>query len=62
MGILISLKKINHIDENESHSVTSDSANPWSSLGQNTEVGSRFFLQGIFPTQGSLPHCRQILY
>jgi len=28
-------------------------------------VGSRFLLQGIFPTQGSnpgLPHCRWILY
>ena len=38
---------------------------PWNSLGQNTGVGSLFFLQGIFPTQGSnpgLPHCRQILY
>ena len=33
--------------------------------GQNTGVGSRSLLQGIFPTQGSnpgLPHCRQILY
>ena len=38
---------------------------PWNSPGQNTGVGSRFLLQGIFPTQGShpgLPHCRQILY
>ena len=38
---------------------------PWNSKGQNTEVGSRFLLQGVFPTQGShpvLPHCRQILY
>ena len=39
---------------------------PWSSLGQNTGVGSLSLLQGIFPTQGSntggLPHCRQILY
>ena len=38
---------------------------PWNSKGQNIEVGSRFLLQGIFPTQGSnpvLPHCRQILY
>ena len=35
------------------------------SPGQNTGVGSRFPLQGIFLTQGSnpgLPHCRQILY
>ena len=38
---------------------------PWNSPGQNTELGSLSFLQGIFPTQGSnpgLPHCRQILY
>ena len=38
---------------------------PWNSPGQNTGVGSRCLLQGIFPTQGSnagLPHCRQILY
>ena len=38
---------------------------PWNSPGQNTEVGSRFLLQGIFPIQGSnpgLPHCRQTLY
>ena len=37
----------------------------WNSPGQNTEVGSHFLLQGIFPTQGSnpdLPHCRWILY
>ena len=38
---------------------------PWNSPGQNTGVGSHFFLQGIFPAQGlnpGLPHCRQILY
>ena len=38
---------------------------PWNSPGQNTGVGNRSLLQGIFPTQGSnpgLPHCRQILY
>ena len=38
---------------------------PWNSSGQNTRVGSRSLLQGIFPTQGSDPglqHCRQILY
>ena len=55
----------------ESCSVVSDSLQPhglytpWSSLGQNTRVGSLSLLQGIFPTQGSnpgLPHCRQILY
>ena len=37
----------------------------WSSPGQNTGVGSRSLLQGIFPTQGlnlGLPHCRWILY
>ena len=37
----------------------------WNSLNQNTGVGSRSLLQGIFPTQGSnpgLPHCRRILY
>ena len=38
---------------------------PWNSPGQNTGVRSLSLLQGIFPTQGSipgLPHCRQILY
>ena len=38
---------------------------PWTSLGQNTGVGSLFLLQGTVPTQGlnpGLPHCRQILY
>ena len=37
---------------------------PWNSLGQNTGEGSLSFLQGIFPTQGSIPgllHCRGIL-
>ena len=37
----------------------------WNSPGQNTGVGSLFFLQGIFPTQGSNPGhslCRWILY
>ena len=57
--------------ESESHSVVPDSLpphglySPWNSPGQNTGVGSRFFLQGIFPTQGSNPgllHCRRILY
>ena len=54
-----------------SRSVVSDSwrphglYSPWNSPGQNTGVGSRSLLQGIFPTEGSnpgLPHCRQILY
>ena len=38
---------------------------PWNSLGKNTRVSCHFFLQGIFPTQGSKPgllNCRQILY
>ena len=38
---------------------------PWNSPGKNTEVGSLFLLQGIFPTQElnpGLPHCRQIIY
>ena len=38
---------------------------PWNSLSLNAGVGSRFLLQGIFPTQRSnpdLPHCRWILY
>ena len=51
----------------ESCSVMSDSLPPHglNSPGKNTGVGSHFFLQGIFPTQGSnpgLPHCRWILY
>ena len=58
-------------NESESHSVMSSSLwlqglySPWNSLGQNTGVGSRSLLQGIFPTQGltpGLPNCRQILY
>ena len=35
------------------------------SPGKNTGVGCHFLLQGIFPTQGSipgLPHCKQMLY
>ena len=57
--------------ESASHSVMSISLrphrlySPWNSLGQNTGVGSRPLLQGIFPTQGlnpGLPHCRWILY
>ena len=38
---------------------------PWDFPGKDTGVGHHFFLQGIFPTQGSNPgllHCRQILY
>ena len=59
------------VKESESRLVISDSLqphglnSPWNSPGQNTGVGSRSLLQGIFPTQGSnpgLPHCRWILY
>ena len=55
----------------ESHSALFDSLgphglySPWNSPGQNTVVGSRSLLQGIFLTQGlnpGLPHCRWILY
>ena len=38
---------------------------PWNSPGQNTGMGSRSLLQGIFPTQGlnpGLPHYKWILY
>ena len=59
-----------------SHLVVSDSLRPrglqlarllcpWNSPDKNTGVGCHFFLQGIFPTQGSnsgLLHCRQMLY
>ena len=57
--------------ESESRSVVSNSlwphglCSPWSSPGQNTEVGSLSLLQGIFPTQRLNPgllRCRQILY
>ena len=54
--------------KSKSHSVVSDSLQPYSprnSPGQNTGVGSHSLLQGIVPTQGSHPHlpnCRRILY
>ena len=38
---------------------------PWNSPGKNTGVGCHFFLQKIFPIQGSnlrFLHCRHILY
>ena len=59
------------VSQSQSRWVVSDSLrpyrlySPWYSLGPNTEVGSLSLLQGIFPTQGSipgLPHCRRILY
>ena len=74
MGIktlLLHLKDKSEKIESESRLVMSNSLwphrlyRPWSSLGQNTVVGSLSLLQGIFPTQGSNPgllHCRQILY
>ena len=69
---LVEIKLTSYI-ESESCSVVSDSlwshglysTIPWNPPGQNTAVGSRSPLQGIFPTQGlnsGLPHCRQILY
>ena len=60
-----------YIDESESHSVVSDALwplglySPWNSPGQNTEVGSHYFPQGLFPTQGLNPgllHCKQSFY
>ena len=70
------MAKYSYFINGASHSVVSNSLPPhglkptrlfypWNSPGQNTGVGSRSFLQGIFPTQGSNPtllHCRQILY
>ena len=38
---------------------------PWDFPGKNTRVDCHFLLQGIFLTQGSIPHllhCRQIVY
>ena len=65
------LRNRKKLSEIESGSVMSNSLqlhglySPWTSLGQNTGVGSFSLLQGIFPTQGwdpGLPHCRRILY
>ena len=59
------------LSESESCLVVSTSVqphrlySPWNSPGQNTEVGSLSFLQGIFPTKELNPgllHCRRILY
>ena len=58
-------KVVFNSSETESCSVMSDSLRHRNSPGQNTGMGSRSLLQGIFPTQGSkpgLPHCRWILY
>ena len=69
--VFMSIKGPYEIYESESHSVMSNSLWPrglyslWNSPGQNTGVGSRSLLQGIFPTQGSNPgllHCKRILY
>ena len=58
-----------HLKSSLSHVRLCDSMDclysPWNSPGQNTTVGSRSLLQGIFLTQGSnpgLPHCRRNLY
>ena len=63
--------------ESVSHSVVSNSLRPhglsqrarllcpWSFSGKNTEVGSHFLLQRIFPSQGSNPgllQCMRSLY
>ena len=64
-GIAAIRTKVVFCYESESHSVVSDSLQPWNSPCLNTRVGSLSLLQGIFPTQGSNPglsHCRQILY
>ena len=60
-------KNENSSRESKSHSVMSNSLRPHltSPQSMDTGVGSLFFLQGIFPTQGSNPgllHCRWILY
>ena len=72
--ILYTWKFLVHVllkPESKNHSVVSNSLqphglySPWNSPGQNTRVGSRSLLQGIFPTQGSNPglaHCRRIPY
>ena len=59
------------LSESESHSVVFNPLqlqglySPWNSPGQNTGVGSRSLLRGIFPIQElnqGLPHCRRIVY
>ena len=35
---------------------------PWNFPGMNTGVGYHFFLQGIFPTEGSNPHLLHLLH
>ena len=64
------MKEVNitfNTDDPHYHSVVPDSLwpmdySPWNSPGQNTRVGSLSLPQGICPTQGSNPRCRQILY
>ena len=54
--------------ESESHSVLSDSLqpyglySPWNSPSQNTGVSCRALLQGIFLTQGLNPHLLCLLH
>ena len=61
MAYLILLKVGMLNKESESHSVVSSALwphglySPWNSPEQNTGVGNRFLLQGIFPNQGSNP-------
>ena len=64
-------KAVNLVQKKVKMKITSDSFrphglySPWNSPGQNTGVGSCYFLQGIFPTLGLNPghlHCRHILY
>ena len=35
---------------------------PWDSLGKSSRLGCHALLQGVFPTEGSNLHCRQVLY
>ena len=63
------MSSVTHVLRNSFIHLPLHSFIPWNSPcdvpGQNTGVGSRSPLQGVFPTQGltpGLPHCRQILY
>ena len=63
-GLVLNALKVSHsvVPNSLQHHVL---YSPWNSPGQNTGLGSRSLLQGIFPTQGSnpgLPHCSRILY
>ena len=67
--LFLLLKSLVWVYKCESNSVVSSSLQPrglynsWISPGENSGVGSRSLVQGIFPTQGSNPglqHCSQI--